>query len=715
MSDVRNERDLPDADYTGEIDVRGIGRVIARRKRLVIIPAVVAFVAAIAYVNVVKPRYTGEAQVLIENQENYFTRPDSTAQPTDTAPDAEAVTSQVQLVTSRDLARDAIKKLGLKGLPEFDPAAGDIGPLSRVLILLGIRRAPTDESVQDRILEAYYDRLSVNEVSKSRVLSIDFSSQDPDLAAKGANTIADLYIGLQADAKRDRARVAAQSLATQIADLKGKVADAQNQASSFRASSGLFLGTNNTTIASQQLADITTQLASARTAEADAQAKAQLIRDMLRQGRLKDVSDVANNELIRQIAAQRVNLSAQLALESRTYLPGHPRIKELNAQLSDLDNALRSAAEQTARSLENDAKVAGSRVANLQAALDQQKQMVGESSTDETKLQELDGNAQVLKAQLDAATAKYQEALARQNAGSTPGDARVISRAIAPILPSFPKKVPLVLFATLAALALSVAYIVSSELLSGRAYEAVAPARVPAEDESMPQAPQAPQAPRVMPAADISEASPAVAAVEPSSFQAKKPVETVPKAIDAIASKLGEQAQTDYAIRILTIAGSPSTPILATARSLGRSLARNRRVVLVECGRAESTEAARPGLSDLIGGQASFADVIHRDRGSRLHIIGAGSGEIEPSEDLDLTLEALSQTYDQVVLAAPGGDSNLVRTLGPEADFVVLVGNDEAEDAAIRDSLVRHGTGEIFIVDADGDHMISPEATKTAA
>ncbi|HWG03569.1 MAG TPA: exopolysaccharide transport family protein [Beijerinckiaceae bacterium] len=706
MSDVRNERDLPDADYTGEIDVRGIGRVIARRKRLVIIPTVVAFVAALAYVNIVKPRYTGEAQVLIENQENYFTRPDSTAQATDTAPDAEAVTSQVQLVTSRDLARDAIKKLGLKGSPEFDPAAGGVGPLSRVLILLGIRRAPTDESVEDRILESYYDRLSVNEVSKSRVLSIDFSSQDPDLAAKGANTIADLYIGLQADAKRDRARVAAQSLATQIADLKGKVADAQNQAASFRASSGLLLGNNNTTIASQQLADITTQLATARTAEADAQAKAQLIRDMLRQGRLNDVSDVANNELIRQIAAQRVNLSAQLALESRTYLPGHPRIKELSAQLSDLDNALRSAAEQTARSLENDAKVAGSRVANLQTALDQQKQKVGDSSADETKLQELDGNAQVLKAQLDATTAKYQEALARQNAGSTPGDARVISRAIAPILPSFPKKVPLTLFATLAALVLSVAYVVSSELLSGRAYQPAAPTDS-VEDET-------PLAPQAMPAA-VAVAAPPVMAVEPSSFQAKKPIEAEPTAIEAIASKLGEQPQADYAIRILTAAGSASAPILATARSLGRGLAHNHRVVLVELGRSDPAEAARSGLSDLIGGQASFADVIHRDRGSRLHIISAGLGEIEPSEDLDLTLEALSQTYDHVVLAAPGGDTNLVRALGPEADFVVLVETDEAEDGAIRDSLVRHGAGEIFVVDADGDHMISREAAKTAA
>ena len=38
-----------------------------------------------------------------------------------TTVDQEAVTSQVQLILSRDLARDVIKKLKLGDLPEFDP------------------------------------------------------------------------------------------------------------------------------------------------------------------------------------------------------------------------------------------------------------------------------------------------------------------------------------------------------------------------------------------------------------------------------------------------------------------------------------------------------------------------------------------------------------------------------------------------------------------
>ena len=359
----------------------------------------------------------------------------------------------------------------------------------------------------------------------------------------------------------------------------------------------------------------------ARTAEADAQAKAHLIRDMLRQGRLNEVPDVANNELIRQISAQRINLRAQIALESRTYLPGHPRIKELDAQLGDLESALKAAAEQTARTLENDAQIAGARVVNLQAALDQQKKTVGDSSADEVKMRELDSDAQLLKSQLDAATTKYQEALARQSADSTPGDARVISRAIAPILPTFPKKLPLMIFATLAGLVLSVSWVVSGELLSGRAFGPVAAEAGPQLPDIAPDS--AAEAPPDDLAATATQFEPAASAHAPAQARAGAD-ESGMTAIENILARLGEDAPGDYAVRILVAGSSPGVSGLATAVSFARALARDRRVILVELEAAGAGGTPPPGLFELIAGHASFAEVIHRDRGSRLHLITAG-------------------------------------------------------------------------------------------
>ena len=91
---------------------------------------------------------------------------------------------------------------------------------------------------------------------------------------------------------------------------------------------------------------------------ADSQAKAALIRQLLRQGRVSEVPDVANNDLIRRIAEQRVTANAQLALESGTLLPGHPRIRELRSEIINLDAQLRLAADNIAIAEENNSKIA---------------------------------------------------------------------------------------------------------------------------------------------------------------------------------------------------------------------------------------------------------------------------------------------------------------------------------------------------------------------
>src|SRR5579884_1891407 len=104
---------------SSEIDVAGIGRVLSRKRWWIIGPTLVALIAAAIGVNVVKPRYTAESRVFLENQESYFTRPEKQTIEQIPLPDPEAVQSQIQLITSRDLARKAIRVLGLAGNPEF--------------------------------------------------------------------------------------------------------------------------------------------------------------------------------------------------------------------------------------------------------------------------------------------------------------------------------------------------------------------------------------------------------------------------------------------------------------------------------------------------------------------------------------------------------------------------------------------------------------------
>ena len=112
----------PDAAFeSGDLDLRALGQALLRNKNWIIVPTLVAAALSIAAVNLVTPRYKSEARILIDGRENVFLRPNGERNEERTALDAEAVTSQVQLLLSRDLASEIIRKNKLAELPEFDP------------------------------------------------------------------------------------------------------------------------------------------------------------------------------------------------------------------------------------------------------------------------------------------------------------------------------------------------------------------------------------------------------------------------------------------------------------------------------------------------------------------------------------------------------------------------------------------------------------------
>ena len=705
-----------------ELDVRSLGRTLRRSKLWILVPTLLCCALAAVFVTLTRPRYTADAKVIVENGESFFTRPDKSDQQSQTLPDDEAVQSQVQLISSRDIAREAIRRLNLKGNAEFDPLAS-LDPVSRLLVVLGLQRDPTAVPFEDRILQAYYERLTVFAVIKTRVITIEFTAADPDLAARAANTIADLYIEAQSAAKRRSAGVAAESLGTLVADLRARTAAAEAKADAFRSQNGLLVGTNNNTITAQQLADISTQLAQSRTAEADSQAKAKLIRDMIRQGRISEVPDVANNELIRRISEQRVTLRAEIAQQGRTLLPGHPRMQELNAQLQDVDSQLRSAAEKAVRTLENEARIATTRMENLNAALDTQKRTASTAGADQVQLNTLELQSRLLKEQLEFNTAKYQEALARVAAASTPADARVISRAEPPQAPSFPKKLPIILIATLVGFTFSIAILITRELISGRAFvsepgdlRADALGLRPALEE-----PRVKQRPDALPERLVVAAEPVTTLPAVSS-----PMLGSTDVIRMLAQSKDSEAG---ALRIVVTSARPRRFVGPATLRLARTLALNARTILVDVDRdrpavlapnmalitTPDTDATPAGLSDLLQGQATFAEIIHRDNGSRLHVVPTGEARLPEASDDDfrLVLDALAETYDYVLLHTPAAAHPVTMMLASSVDVVMVMADADADTdpESLKRELGLASSAALLVVDAatvlaDGSNRI---------
>src|SRR3984893_5535794 len=222
-----------DASESGDLDLSALGQALLRKRGWIIIPTVLAAVLSIAAVNMVTPRYKPEARILIDGRENVFLRPNGERNEERNALDAEAVTSQVQLLLSRDLAREIIKKNKLADRPEFDPVLQGFSPLRSLLALFGIGRDPFSLTPEERVLDAYFDRFAAYAVDKSRVIVIEFQSRDPELAARVANSIAEGYLVLQQNARQEQAKSAGQWLFGEIDNLRRKVAEAESRVEDF--------------------------------------------------------------------------------------------------------------------------------------------------------------------------------------------------------------------------------------------------------------------------------------------------------------------------------------------------------------------------------------------------------------------------------------------------------------------------------------------------
>ena len=528
---TKSHQDPPVAE---DIDIQALGRALWRAKGWILGLAIGGGIATFIVLSMMRPLYTSEARILIQDDESSFTRPAS-EQGADTqqrALDEQAVQSQVQVLTSRDLAVEVVKALDLTNNPDFAKDAGT-SVFGRFLRLLGLGRGSA-KSEEEKAANTFAEHLAVFQLAKSSVIGVGYTSGDSGLAAKIANTLADVYIGWQRTAKLEQTKDATAWLSAQIEVLRQKVAESEAAAEQFKASQGLFAGSNNITLNAQQLSELNSQVILAKAQRSEAEARARLIKKMLADGSDIDATpEVLKSELIRGLIDQRVQVQRQLAELSATLLPSHPRIKQLTAELADVRTQIRGEVSKIVKSLENEAEIASARETSLRNSLNDVKTQASGLSEAEIKLRALERESKAQRDLLESYLARYRDASARHDMGSVPAQATIVSRAHASVLPSFPKRGSMSLLVAAAMALLALAYVLARELIG-----APAVAREPLRESEprvrerrrpqvepavVPPAATVPQSQPVAPPAPVREAAPAPPRAQP---EAARPLAT---------------------------------------------------------------------------------------------------------------------------------------------------------------------------------------------
>ncbi|MFN0191991.1 MAG: polysaccharide biosynthesis tyrosine autokinase [Aestuariivirga sp.] len=331
-------------------------QIYHRRKRLLFSLIVLIMLLAALVIFLIPQKYTAESSVLIDPRRQQVVNIDSVM--SDLLTDAPTIESEIEVIRSRDLANRLINKLRLDLVAELNPAAGRgnsagswlpdpskylpegwVDAVRGQLQVEELKPEVVAEIDRAEVIERIEKALRVTSVGRSRVIQIAFESRDRELAARVANTLAELYVEAQVEAKLAATRQAAEWLEGRVQDLRGKVELAENAVEAFRAERGLVMGESSGAIA-QQISQLRVQLLLAQadyeveksrrdgrsSAESVAAARVQALTNSL-QSLLADITRTNQDEvhlraLEREAAAERSLLEIFLNRSKQTEQPG---------------------------------------------------------------------------------------------------------------------------------------------------------------------------------------------------------------------------------------------------------------------------------------------------------------------------------------------------------------------------------------------------------
>jgi succinoglycan biosynthesis transport protein ExoP len=683
---------------------RPLVRTLLRRLPYVVIFATVVAAATFVGLSLAPPHYRATATLLIVP---------GAADPADgnhAAADSEIVASQVQRIRSPGLAGKVVATLRLADDPEF--ARGAQSWIGAAAAALGLSR-PSEDSSGQKLLDAYYQALAVYQVDGSRVVAVDFSAEHPERAAEAANAVAGAYVAELRAAQEATGREAAALASAHILRLQTALAEAEAAVERHRAEHDGMGGGSTRSLSNAARSRLSADLADAQAARAAAETKAAALSAGIDAGDAVALAGVANSPLIQRLVERRSDVRMEIARLNATHLPQHPRMRELAAQLADANRQIGDEAARLLAAVEADAAAARARERELARAIASADSAAAEArqvAQDRAALeQELAAQRSLLAAALEE-----QRQAASQEQEYLPADARLVSAAAAPLEPAGPRPLLLALAAGTTAFVLALAVLVVRAL--GGSSD---------RPETFADASAVGCA-----AGQESENVTAWGRGEPARRRAHEPT-LVPEMADRSGESLGaiakEIARSGEKRILVTLAeGSEANGRPLGAVALARVLARaDARVVLVDFhldGANAMTMGATgdlPGFTDLFGGNATFAQVIFRDRKSRVHFIPAGRQPLSPAridaEQLETILSALSLTYDYVLLDT---DDEMLPVVARSCGVAVVVSEHDMADKrtiVARDRVRDVSIAEILLLSVDPFDEAEPRAGLTGA
>lgn len=668
-------------------------RVANARRRLIAKVAIAVIVLAAIILVSLPTVYSATAVVLLDQRKNAVA--DASAVLSSLPTDPASVQNQIQILGSRDLAGAVVDKLDLEADPEFNPAYASgpksalpsLGTLVNPLKWLEPAPPPGTEAAaaQERadVIDNVLSHLSVDAVGLSTSLSVAFRAGSAEKAARIANAFAGSYVEQQIQIKADAARNATKWLSARVAQLSDQVQDAETAVEQYKAAHNLSQGADGSSLTSQQLAAINTQLVQARADLAAREATYSRVKALIASGHVADVSQVVSSPLIVQLRTQESTLLQEEADLATRYGPMHPKLIAVKSQRRDLEAKLKQEVARIAGSLENDVAVARAQVASLQASLHRTEKDAATQNLASVKLKALQADAASTQSMYQSFVTRLRQT--QDQEAIQMSDARVISPAPVPNAPVSPKRTILFVASIPLALLLGLMAALVAERFGFGPQSYSSPARM------MPSAPRFGPAPqpvaRPLEPPPVLARIPDAAAIRSADYVIDWPHSDFAQGMNGLMRAIASPASGARPRIVAVTAPAAEEGKTAIALGLARTAAgAGWRVVLIDgdlarapAARTLGYRASSPGILDAVGGRAPLSRCFLRDPRSAALTLSNFAPVANPyavlaSPTMERLMHHLRGSTDLVIVdATPLAALNETHALVRYADAVVLV------------------------------------------
>jgi polysaccharide biosynthesis transport protein len=275
----------------------------------------------------------------------------------------------------------------------------------------------------------------------SNVITITYTSTDPNFSAAVANAFAQAYIDTIVELKAEPAKNYSQWFLDQGKGLRENLEKAQAKLSDYQKKHGIVVTDERLDSETAKLAELTSQLTMIQALNADAQSKQRA------GSNASTLPEVAQNGLIMNLKADIDRLEAKLRNPPGNLGRNHPQFKNMQAELAMLKEKLAEETQHLSTGFVTSESVGQDKAGTIRAMIEAQKQRLLDMRQQRNEAEVLVGEVNNAQKAYDAVTQRFTQTSLEAQARQT--NISVLGAASAPIKPSSPLPVLYTLIAAI--------------------------------------------------------------------------------------------------------------------------------------------------------------------------------------------------------------------------------------------------------------------------